>query len=112
MFGTEMPVVPIPQLDEHGDPELQGTEIPLSDETYEFPLSDELLAVCDTVVIPPGKQVYCTIKCWYRFTGVTYKIYASCPQTGRRRVLEGRADLYDPQGYSLTVTAPYVTSEK
>lgn len=112
MFGTEMPVVPVPQLDEYGSPELRNVKLPLSNETYEFPLSDELRAVCDTVVVPPGKQVHCTVKCWYYFTGIAYKIYASCPQTGRRRVLEGRADLYDPQGYSLMVSDSYVKFAK
>ena len=102
MFGTEMPVVPVPQLDRYDSPALLGAELPLSDETHEFPLSDEWLAVTDTVVVPPGKMVDCTVRCRFRFTGIPYKIYASCPQTGRRRVLEGRADLYDPQSYSLT----------
>lgn len=104
MFGTEMPVVPVPRLGKYDRPALLGDELPLSGETYEFPLSDEWLAVTDTVVVPPGKAVECAVKCWFHYTGIPYKIYASCPQTGRRRVLEGRADLYDPQGYSLTTT--------
>ena len=104
MFGTEMPVVPVPQLDLYSWPALLGAELPLSGDTYELPLSDEWLAVTDTVAVPPGKMVDCIVECKFRFTGIPYKIYASCPQTGRRRVLEGRADLYDPQDYSLTVT--------
>lgn len=104
MFGTEMPVVPVPRLGKYDRPALLGDELPLSGETYEFPLSDEWLAVTDTVIVPPGKAVECAVKCWFHYTGIHYKIYASCPQTGRRRVLEGRADLYDPQSYSLTTT--------
>lgn len=104
MFGTEMPVVPVPRLDKYNSPALLGDELPLSGENYEFPLADELQAVTDTVVVPPGKAVECVVKCLFRFTGVPYKIYASCPQTGRHRVLEGRADLYTPQSYSLTTT--------
>lgn len=104
MFGTEMPVVPVPRLDKYNNPALLGDELPLSGESHEFPLSDELLSVTDTVVVPPGKAVECVVKCWFRYTGIPYEIYASCPQTGRRRVLEGRADLYTPQGYSLATT--------
>lgn len=104
MFGSEMPVVPVPRLGKYNSPALLGDELPLSGERYEFPLADELQAVTDTVVVPPGKAVECVVKCWFRFTGVPYKIYASCPQTGRHRVLEGRADLYTPRSYSLTTT--------
>lgn len=112
MFGTEMPVVPVPRLDKYNSPALLGDELPLSGENYEFPLSDELLAVTDTVVVPPGKAVECAVKCWFRYTSVPYKIYASCPQTGRRRVLEGRADLYTPQSYSLTTAVRDVNINK
>lgn len=66
----------------------------------------------DTVVVPPGKAVECTVKCWFRYTSVPYKIYASCPQTDRRRVLEGRADLYTPQSYSLTTAVRDVNINK
>ncbi len=112
MFGTEMPVVPVPRLDKYNSPALLGDELPLSGENYEFPLSDELLAVTDTVVVPSGKAVECTVKCWFRYTSVPYKIYASCPQTDRRRVLEGRADLYTPQSYSLTTAVRDVNINK
>ncbi len=104
MFGTEMPVVPVPRLDKYNRPALLGDELPLSDETYEFPSPDEWLAVTNTVVVPPGKAMECVVECWFSYTGISYKIYAGCPQTGRRRVLEGFAELYTPQGYTLTAS--------
>lgn len=104
MFGTEMPVLPVPELDKYDRPRLMGTEFPLSGETYELPVSDELLAVTDTVVVPPGKIVDCIVKCSFRYTGIPYELHASCLQTGRRRVLKGRMDLYDPKDYSFSTT--------
>lgn len=102
LFGNEKPVVDVPGLDKFQSPALLGEKLAFAPGKTHFPLSDDLLSVVDTIDVPPLTQIECTIKCWYRFTGVWYTLYVSNPQTGQHRVFDGRADLYTPQGYSLT----------
>lgn len=75
--------------------------LPLSTDLQNLPLPEEMLEIKETVSVSPNKQRTCRIKCWYKYYGVRFKIYASHPVTGEKRILNGLLDIYYPQSYEI-----------
>lgn len=101
IFGNELPPVPVPTLDKYGSPEMAGATLPLSASTELLDLPKEMLAIQETIQVNPYKRKSCRITCWYQYRGIRFKIYASHPKTGEKRILEGLLEILIPQSYSL-----------
>lgn len=101
IFGNELPPIPVPTLDKYGNHEMAGATLPLSASTESLDLPDEMLAIQETVQVNPNKRQSCRITCWYQYRGIRFKIYASHPKTGEKRLLEGLLEILIPQSYSL-----------
>lgn len=101
IFGNDSPTVPIPIIDQYGWPVMSDKKLPLSAAISMLPIADDRLRMRETINVGPNKLRSCTIKCWYQYYGIWYKIYASHPVTGQKRVLEGLLDIYYPQSYEI-----------
>lgn len=101
IFGKDIPVVPVPNISRYEIPVLSGLNMPLSAVTQHLPLPDEMLELKESMPVNSLKQRACTIKCWFKYYGISFKIYASHPKTAEKRILEGLLDIYIPRSYSL-----------
>ncbi len=104
IFGNDMPVIPVPGINSYGWPVPSDETVRLSAGTVLLPPPSDLLAVYETVTVPPGKQVTCAVCCWYTYYGIEYALYATNPKTGKQRVFEGLLDMQVPRAYSLEQT--------
>lgn len=105
VFGNELPVIPVPGVDASGWPVPSDETVRLSAETVLLPPPSGLLAVCETLAVPSGKQIMCVVRCWYTYYGIGYVLYATNPKTGKQRVFEGLLDMQVPQQtYSIEQT--------
>lgn len=100
IFGKDAPKVPVPVISQ-GNPVLSIVTLPLSASVQTLPLPEEMLEIKETVSVSPNKQRTCRIKCWYKYYGIWFKIYASHPITGEKRILDGLLDIYYPQSYEI-----------
>lgn len=110
VFGSELPVLPVPAVDAYGWPVPSDETVRLSAETVLLPPSSGLLAVHETVTVPPGKQVTCLVRCWYTYYGIGYTFYATNPRTGKQREFEGMLDMQVPQAYTIEQTESDIPS--
>ena len=101
MFGKDALMVPVPVIDQYGNPVMSTVTLPLSAAVQNFPLPEEMLEIKETVSVSPNKQRTCITKCWYKYYGIWFKIYASHPITGEKRILKGLLDIYYPQSYEI-----------
>lgn len=101
IFGKDVPMVPVPVIGQYGSPVMSTVTLPLSADLQNLPLPEEMLEIKETVSVSPNKQRTCRIKCWYKYYGVRFKIYASHPLTGEKRILNGLLDIYYPQSYEI-----------
>jgi hypothetical protein len=85
----------------YGSPVMSTVTLPLSAAVQHLPLPEEMLEIKETVSVSPNKQRTCRIKCWYKYYGVWFNIYASHPVTGEKRILKGILDIYYPQSYEI-----------
>lgn len=101
IFGKDIPIVPVPVISWSGWPVKSDITLPLTAAIHNLPVSDEMLKIKETVNVSPNKQRTCIIKCWYKYYGIWFKIYASHPVTGEKRILKGLLDIYYPQSYEV-----------
>lgn len=101
IFGKDALMVLVPVIDQYGSPVMSTVTLPLSAAVQNLPLPEEMLEIKETVSVSPNKQRACRIKCWYKYYGVWFNIYASHPVTGEKRILKGVLDIYYPQSYEI-----------
>lgn len=101
IFGKDAPKVPVPVIGQYGSPVMSTVTLPLSAAVQHLPLPKEMLEIKEIVSVSPNKQRTCRIKCWYKYYGVWFNIYASHPVTGEKRILKGILDIYYPQSYEI-----------
>lgn len=100
IFGKDAPMVPVPVISQ-GSPVMSTATLSLSADVQNLPLPEEMLEIKETVSVSPNKQRTCRIKCWYKYYGIWFKIYASHPVTGEKRILKGVLDIFYPQSYEI-----------
>ena len=101
IFGKDAPMVPVRVINQYGSPVMSTVTLPLSAGVHHLPLPEEMLEIKETVNVSPLKQRTCIIKCWYKYYGIWFKIYATHPVTGEKRILKGLLDIYYPQSYEV-----------
>lgn len=101
IFGKDIPIVPVPVISRSGWPVKSDITLPLTADIHNLSVSDEMLKIKEEVTVSPNKQRTCTTKCWYKYYGIWFKIYASHPITGEKRTLDGLLDIYYPQSYEI-----------
>ena len=101
IFGKDAPKVPVPVIGQYGSPVMSTVTLPLSAAVQHLPLPEEMLEIKETVSVSPNKQRTCRIKCWYKYYGVWFNIYASHPVTGEKRILKGVLGIFYPQSYEI-----------
>ena len=101
IFGKDAPMVPVRVINQYGSPVMSTVTLPLSAGVHHLPLTEEMLEIKEIVSVSPNKQRTCIIKCWYKYYGIWFKIYASHPVTGEKRILKGLLDIYYPQSYEV-----------
>lgn len=101
IFGKDALMVLVPVIDQYGSPVMSTVTLPLSAAVQNLPLPEEMLEIKETVSVSPNKQRACRIKCWYKYYGVWFNIYASHSVTGEKRILKGVLDIYYPQSYEI-----------
>lgn len=100
IFGKDAPMVPVPVIYQDS-PVMSTVTLPLSAAVQNLPLPEEMLEIKETVSVNPNKQRTCRIKCWYKYYGVWFKIYASHPVIDEKRILNGVLNIFYPQSYEI-----------
>lgn len=101
IFGKDTLMVPVPVIGRYGSLVMSDITLPLTAAIHNLPISYEMLKIKEPVNVNPNKQRTFIIKCWYKYYGIWFKIYASHPITHEKRTLEGLLDIYYPQSYEI-----------
>lgn len=101
IFGKNPPIVNVPVIGKYEVPIMSEVTFPLSASVNSLVLPDEMLEIKEIINVSPLKQNICAIECVYDYYGINFRIYASHPVTGKKRILKGLLDIYIPQSYTI-----------